>query len=196
MLPIWQQGRQELGLSVPLALLGFLWLASPGALGDRIRALPAIPTSVLVLSTPLLLALYTAVAASGLNNSYYTPIGVAHAASWLGDHASESDVVLSSEGFGNLVPESCACHVVVGQNFETFNLALRQNEIRLFYRARSRPAALQALGKLITREHVTIGVYSPLERSAGNVELTQIPGFRQVYDRQGVAVFRRMPGHA
>ncbi len=195
MLPIWQQGRQELGLSVPLALLGFIWLSGPGVVADGIRVLPAIRTSVLVFSAPLLLALYTAIAASGLDDDYYTPSGVASAVTWLGDHASESDVVLSSAGFGNLVPETCTCHVVVGQNFETFNLARRQDEVRRFYRARSRTAALQALVPLVAREHVTLVIYSPLERSPGYVELSQIPGFRSVFSQHGVVAFRRISGH-
>ncbi len=191
-LPVWQQGRQELGLSVPLALLGFLWLAGPGGVKDGVRVLPAIPASLLVFSTPLLLALYTAVAASGLDDSYYTPAGVAHAVSWLGDHATESDVVLAGMNFGNLVPGSCSCHVVVGQNFETFNLAFRQAEVWRFYRARSQGAALKALSALVTREHVTLVVYSPLERAPGSVELGRIPGFVLVYDLQDVDVFRRV----
>jgi hypothetical protein len=193
-LPIWQQGRQDLGLSIPLALLGFLWLAGPGGVTDGIRVLPAVPTIVLVFSAPLILALYTAVAASGLDESYYAPTGVAHAVSWLGDHASEPDVVLASMKFGNLVPSACSCHVVAGQDYETFDLPLRQGEVRRFYGARSQLAALQALTTLVAREHVSLVVYSPLERSSGTVELSRLPGFHVVYDREGVVVFRRAAG--
>jgi hypothetical protein len=85
---------------------------------------------------------------------------------------------------------------VVGQNFETFDLAARQAEARHFYLASSPAAALKTLATLEKREHVTVVIYSPLERAQGAVELRKIPGFRTVYDLQGVIVFRRTAGRA
>jgi|GEM_PF-1577469 len=198
LLPIWQQGRQVLGLSVPLALLSFLWLAGPRVVTDGLRtALPMLRTSVLAFSSPLLLALYTAVAAAGpeVNANYYAPSSVTAAVSWLGDHAGPSDVVLASAGFGNLVPEACSCQVVAGQDFETFNLADRQAEIRQFYGAASPTVAARVLASIVSREAVTIVVYSPYERAFGPVELHAIRGFQLRYDQFGVQMFMSTSAH-
>ena len=192
LLPIWQQGRQALGLSVPLALLSFFALAGTRAVSARERIhLPPLPASVLVFSSPLLLALYTAVAAGGVNDGYYTPSGVLDAVRWLGDNATKDDVVFSSAGFGNLVPEYCACHVLVGQNFQSFDLQTRQKEVHAFYAARSPDAARRALFTIVRREGITLIVFSPLERGIGHIELHRISGFILRYSEHGVTIFGR-----
>ncbi len=191
LLPFPQQGRQALGLSVPLALLSMLALTAPRQLqGIRIN-LPTLPTSALVFSSPLLLALYTAVTAGAINHDYYTPASVTTAVQWLGDHATPRDVVLSSAGFGNLVPETCSCRVVVGQNFQSFDWVRRQTEVHAFYAAPSERAALQVLKQIEEREGITFIVYSPLERGIGQMQLHLIPGFRAQYSHNGVTIFGR-----
>jgi hypothetical protein len=189
--PIWQQGRQALGLSVPLALLAFLWLAGPRAASGIRPALHTLPAALLVMSAPFLLAIYTAVTASGIDQGYYLPNGVPEAVEWLGAHGTASDVVLADPVFGNLVPIQCSCHVVVGQYFETIDFARRQAEVLHFYQAPSNAAALVFLRAIVRREHATLVVYSPLERALpSDRELRHLPGFALVYDRQDVTIFR------
>jgi hypothetical protein len=191
LLPLPQQGRQALGLSVPLALLSVLALAGPQKIQGTRVILPALPTSVLVFSSPLLLALYTAVTAGGINHEYYTPSSVSAAVQWLGDHATAQDVVLSSAGFGNLVPEDCTCRVVVGQNFQSFDWTRRQAEIHAFYAAPTTMAAQAVLVGIEQREGVSYIVYSPLERGIGQMQLRAIRGFSKQYSRDGVIIFGR-----
>jgi hypothetical protein len=193
LLPFPQQGRQALGLSVPLALLSMLALTSPRQLQGARITLPTLPTSALVFSSPLLLALYTTVAAGGINHDYYTPTGVSAAVQWLGNQATQRDVVLSSAGFGNLVPETCTCRVVVGQNFQSFDWVRRQMEVHAFYGAASPQAARAVLAQITQREGSTYIVYSPLERGIGQLQLRRIPGFRVQYSRYGVTIFGPAP---
>jgi hypothetical protein len=196
MLPVWQQGRQALGLSVPLALLSFLWLAGPKVVSDGMRGtLPALPASALAFSSPLLLALYTAVTAAGVNKGYYVRSSVEDSISWIGDHAGADDVILSSAGFANLVPESCSCRVVVGQNFQTFNWHFRQLEVHSFYQARTTASAMRVLRQIEQREGVTMVVFSPLETAIGHIVLTHVPGYRPVYSRDAVTIFARTRAH-
>jgi hypothetical protein len=193
MLPIWQQGRQALGLTVPLALLSFLSLAGPRVVTDGMRgALPALPASALAFSSPLLLALYTTVTAGAVNSQYYVTSTVTQAVNWIGDHAGTNDVVLASAEFGNLVPETCSCRVVVGQNFQTFSWSLRQSEVHRFFGAASTSEALAELRVLEHLEGVTVIVYSPLERNIGQVELKRVPGFRLRYSEGDVKIFTRV----
>jgi hypothetical protein len=197
--PIWQQGRQALGLSVPLALLSFYALAGPRAVAGRQRLyLPPVPASILVFSAPLLVALYTAVAASGVNHGsgenhgYYTPSGIVRAAQWLGSHAGTDDVVLSSPGVGNLIPEYCSCRVLVGQNFESFDRVRRLEEITRFYQAPNAAAALRVLAAMAKRgDHVTLIVFSSYERELGGLAPIPPKGYHIVYRAQGVTILGR-----
>ncbi|MGH2346716.1 MAG: hypothetical protein ACRDG4_15935 [Chloroflexota bacterium] len=191
--PIWQQGRQTLGLSVPLALMSFYALAGPRAVAGRQRLyLPPIPACILVFSAPLLLGLYTAVAASGVNHDYYTPTGIVRAAQWLGDHAGDDDLVLSSAGFGNLVPEYCSCRVLVGQNFQSFDRARRIEEAGRFYAAPNPAAALRALHAMAANgDRVTLIVFSPYERDLGRLAPNPPRGYLTVYHEQGVTIIGR-----
>ncbi|HWE61937.1 MAG TPA: hypothetical protein VHB98_09505, partial [Chloroflexota bacterium] len=197
LLPIWQQGRQTLGLSVPLALLSFLALASPRVIFYQGRiALPALPAAALAFSSTLLLALYTAVTAGAVNPNYYAPQEVMQAVQWLGSNAGANDVVLASAGFSNLVPEACSCRVVVGQNFESFDWARRQREIYGFYDAPSRALAHARLLAIMRREHVTIYVVGPFERGFGAIDLDGMPGFQLRYRHDDTSIFVRSAAHA
>lgn len=192
LLPIWQQGRQALGLTVPLAILAFLALAGPQVVGGRERvSLAPLPASALAFSAPLLLALYTAITAGGVNGAYYVPSGVMQAVRWVGDHARGDDVVLASAGFGNLVPAQCSCRVVLGQNFQSFDLQTRQAEVHAFYAAPSERTAARLLARLVRREGVTFVIFSPLERGIGPFAPRRLPGFSRRYAGQEVSIFRR-----
>ncbi len=191
--PIWQQGRQALGLSVPLALLSFYALAGPRAAAGRQRLyLPPVPACILVFSAPLLVALYTAVAASGINHGYYTPTGVVRAAEWLGSHAGSDDVVLSSPGLGNLIPEYCSCRVLVGQNFESFDRVRRLEEVTRFYQAPNAAAALRVLTAMAKRgDQVTLIVFSSYERELGGLAPIPPKGYHILYQAEGVTILGR-----
>jgi hypothetical protein len=190
LLPIWQQGRQALGLSIPLALLTFLALAGVPS-GERRSAvtLPALPAALLAFSSSLLLALYTAITAGAINGNYYAPTEVTQAVHWLGRQAGSADVILSSAGFGNLLPASCACHVVIGQNFETFDWPARAAEVHAFYAAPTRAVATAVLRTLVAREHVTFYVVSPYERVLGHTDLKDLPGFQLAFHDQTTSVY-------
>jgi hypothetical protein len=197
LLPIWQQGRQALGLSIPLALLSFLALAGPQVAAGRERvALAPIPAAALAFSAPLLLALYTAITAGGINRDYYVASGVMDAVQWIGRHAGPDDVVLASAGFGNLVPAECSCRVVIGQNFQSFDFRARQAEVYAVYAATSTHAADQAIARVARRERVTFLVYSPLERGIGRTFPRRVPGFALVYSRHAVTILHRAASSA
>lgn len=196
LLPIWQQGRQALGLSVPLALLGFMALAGPQAIATSSRiALPALPAATLAFSSPLLVALYTAITAGGVNPGYYVPQEAVEAVSWLGAHAGSTDVVLASERFGNLVPAGCACRVVIGQQFQSFDLATRRLEVLGFYAAPSHAIARSRLRAIVAREHITFYVISPLERELGRAPLGAMPGFTLRYHTRETGIYGRIRPH-
>ncbi|HVA92163.1 MAG TPA: hypothetical protein VNL71_20245 [Chloroflexota bacterium] len=196
-LPIWQQGRQTLGLSIPLALMSFYALAGPRAVAGRQHPrLRPLPASILVFSAPLLVALYTAVAASGVNHDYYTPTSVVLAAQWLGSHAGPNDVVLSSAGFGNLAPEYCTCRVMVGQNFQSFDRARRLGETREFYAAAGGKQARKILSAMAVHgDQVAFIVFSPFERDLGHLAAVPLPGFSVRYKHDSVTILGRAPAH-
>ena len=193
LLPIWQQGRQALGLSVPLALLSFQALARTlGPRGETRVVLPALPAAALAFSAPLLLALYTAITAGAVNPNYYVPSDAMRAVDWLGAHARANDVVLASAGFGNLVPEQCSCRVVIGQNFQSFRWAVRQAEVHAFYAAPSRAQAQRALAGIVHTEGVSFYVVSPLESGIGHANVRAVPGFHLRYQVHEVSIYGRV----
>jgi hypothetical protein len=127
-----------------------------------------------------------------VNHDYYTPTGVVRAAQWLGNHAGTNDVVLSSPGLGNLVPEYCSCRVLVGQNFESFDRVRRLAEVTRFYRAPNAEAALRVLTAMAERgDRVTLIVFSAYERELGRLAPVPPKGYHILYRAQGVTILGR-----
>jgi len=177
--PLPQTERLLEGWSVALALLGAptLWRLRRRA---RVRAVAALSCSTIVLAL-----LYLAIAAHGANPAYYAPEGQMGVARWLGTHAGANDVVMASAGSGNLIVAAAPCHVVVGQNFETFHWAMAQRDALRYYNGATATGERAAI---LRRQRVTFVVAGPYERALGS--FTPGPqGYRLAYRAGPVRVF-------
>jgi len=156
--PLPQTERLLSGWSVALAVLGALTLR-------RLRPRMTVRVvAVLGCSNVLLALLYLAVTLHGANPAYYAPMIEARAARWLAAHSGPNDVVMASAGSGNLIVSVAACHVVVGQNFETFDWAAAQRDVLRFYNATTTVAARAAI---VRRQRVTLVMDGPYEDALG-----------------------------
>ena len=177
--PLPQTERLLSGWSVALAVLGALTLRRlrPRAAGRVVI--------ILGCSNVMLALLYLAVALHGANPAYYAPVSEARAAGWLAAHSGPDDVVMASAGSGNLIVSVAACHVVVGQNFETFDWAAAQRDVLRFYNATTTVAARAAI---MRRQRVTLVMDGSYEAALGRYAPGH-RGYRMVYQDGPVRVF-------
>jgi len=171
LLPLPQSGRLVSGWSVALALLAAVTLGGMRQVAAR-RVVGA-----LALSNVTLALLYLAVTWRAANPAYYAPADETAAVQWVAAHAGSADVVMASAGSGNLVVSAARCRVVVGQNFETFDWARAQRDVRDFYGAMTDRLARAAI---VRRQHVTLVMAGPYERALGRFNPGE-PGYRLVY---------------
>jgi len=176
--PLPQTERLLSGWSVALAVLGALTVRRL-----RPRAVVRV-VAVLGCSNVLLALLYLAVTVHGANPAYYAPVSEARAARWLAAHSGPDDVVMASAGSGNLIVSVAACHVVVGQNFETFDWAAAQRDVLRFYDAQTTVTARTAI---VRRQRVTLVMDGPYEDALGRY--TPGNGYRLVHQDGPVRVF-------
>jgi len=177
--PLPQTERLLSGWSVALAVLGALTVRRLHP-----RAVVRV-VAVLGCSNVMLALLYLAVTVHGANPAYYAPMIEARAARWLAAHSGPNDVVMASAGSGNLIVSVAACHVVVGQNFETFDWAAAQRDVLRFYDATTTVAARAAI---VRRQRVTLVMDGPYEDALGRYAPGR-RGYRLVHQDGPVRVF-------
>ncbi len=93
----------------------------------------------------------------------YLSADYADAASWLAEHTTAEDVVLSSSLFGSYLPATAPCKVYVGHWAETLDFVGKLRQVRRFYDAAS--GAEERLALLATRlapDYVVVGPYEGL----------------------------------
>jgi len=177
--PLPQTERLLSGWSVALAVLGALTVRRLHP-----RAVVRV-VAVLGCSNVMLALLYLAVTVHGANPAYYASLSEARAARWLAAHSGPNDVVMASAGSGNLIVSVAACHVVVGQNFETFDWAAAQRDVLRFYDATTTVAARAAI---VRRQRVTLVMDGPYEDALGRYAPGR-RGYRLVHQDGPVRVF-------
>ncbi len=177
--PLPQTERLLEGWSVALALLGAVTVRQwrPRA---AVRAVAALSASNIVL-----VLLYLVIAARGANPGYYAPVDELRAAGWLGAHTEPDDVVMASAGSGNLIVAAAPCHVVVGQNFETFDWAAAQRDVLRYYGGAT---GVDERATIVRRLRVTFVVDGPYEQAVGSF-MPGRPGYRLVHRDGAVRVF-------
>ncbi len=179
LLPLPQAGRLVSGWSVALALLAAV------TLGRMQQATARRLVAALALSNVTLALLYLAVTWRAANPAYYAPADEVAAVRWVAAHAGPSEVVMASAGSGNLVVSAARCRVVVGQNFETFDWARAQRDVRDFYDTMTDPLARAVI---VRRQHVTLVMVGPYEHALGRFNPGE-PGYRLVYAGGTVRVY-------
>ena len=173
--PLWQAGRVTNGWSVALALLAARALLARPAHQARRMALALAP------STLLLPLIYSALALVVHPPAYYLPRELAAAGDWLGQHALATDVVLASARAGNALVARSDVAVVVGQNYQTFDLAGSQRAVAAFF-SPALPAAERR--RLLAAHRVTYVLAGPWEATLGRYNPAQAPNLTLAW-RQG-----------
>jgi len=93
----------------------------------------------------------------------YLSADYANVASWLADHTTEDDVVLSSSLFGNHIPAAAPCKVYAGHWAETLDFVGKLRDVRRFYDAASNvDERLSLVATRILPNYVIVGPYERL----------------------------------
>ncbi len=178
--PLPQSERLCAGWSIPLAVLAAIHLARLPLRSARRWVLG------LSMSNVTMALLYLAVAVSGTNSGYYASRDQMAAVDWLAAHSGPGDVVMASAGSGNLIVSAARCHVVVGQNFQTFHWAQAQADVWRFFNATT-PRAERAA--VLRRQRVSYVLAGPYERAIGAFDPATDPAYRLAFASGAVRVF-------
>jgi hypothetical protein len=140
----------------------------------------------LSISNVTMALLYLAVTVSGANSGYYASSDQMAAVAWLAAHSKPADVVMASAGSGNLIVSAAPCHVVVGQNFQTFHWAQAQADVWRFFNAATPPPERAAL---LRRQRVSFVLSGPYERAIGAFDPATDSAYHLAFASGAVRVF-------
>ena len=111
----------------------------------------------------------------------------AAAARWLGDHSTALDTVLASTEYANPIAGAIDGRVVHGHIVATLHSAQKKALVQRFFAADTSPADR---GQLLNESQATYVAFGPQERLLGASDISATPGLTQVYDFDGVQLFR------
>lgn len=190
--PLPFQRRANLGLFLPLVLLGVGVLASAWrwvvtALRPRLAgAAPVVAgalAAVLLFSSPF----FSLVLAVTLTHErwpvLYQPREVVAALAWVGQHTPATAVVLADRDVGNLLPAYAGRTTVVGHGVETVDFRQKAELAEAFFSNRLSPADRRTL---FTQQRVTHVFVGPRERALG---FTPGPELTRVYGNAAAVVY-------
>jgi hypothetical protein len=183
--PVTYQRRLVEGAWVALCVLGAAGLESV-ALAERSRWRiglgimgASMLTTLVILGGGLWSALHPA-------SPQFVPAGEVHALTWLSDHAPADSVVLASFETGNILPAWAPVRSVMGHGPETPNLASLRPRAEAVFKSSE---GAQERGEFLTTENVAYLFIGPAERALGNWDPQAQPGFTEVYQDGGYAIF-------
>jgi hypothetical protein len=193
-LPTVLQRRFMLGYTVPLSILTvyalknsiFPWLERRrvGWINHIKGFVPVILIAFSMISSLLLIA-NTAWAASQHSQALFDPGELIDAVDWLGAHAGQGDVVLSSEATGLLVAARTGLPVYLGHPIETMDYQNKSELVRDFFQGKIEPGVMYQRG-------VRWVIWGRAEK-----ELTDSSrlgrGLNNVYQNQDVVIYEITP---
>ncbi len=101
----------------------------------------------------------------------YLSSDYANAVSWLAEHTTQEDVVLSSSLFGSYIPAGAPCKVYVGHWAETLYFVAKLGDVRRFYAPDTPPdRRIEVLAKS-GADYVVLGPYERLMGRTGAEEV-------------------------
>ncbi len=195
-LPVPYQRRFGFGVHAALAVLAVLgvdrlrhWLLS-----GRPHALLRLSFSALVATLAFagtmmgyVLLIIASLGIGGLGKAVFEPRSHVEASAWMAEHTAEEDVVLSSLETGNFLAGQIRGRVVVGHRAGTLDSRPKEALVHSFFAPSATPEDRLRLAAELKATHVFLG---PRERALGGEPLTPDQGFRLVYDREGVQIYR------
>jgi hypothetical protein len=110
----------------------------------------------------------------------------ATAAAWLGEHSTESDVVMASTELANPLVGSIDGRVVHGHIVATYASDAKKALVQRFYAAHASDSERREILRVTGASIVALG---PRERALGASDLG-LPELQAIYERDGVALYR------
>ncbi|MDQ3810132.1 MAG: hypothetical protein M3336_07570 [Chloroflexota bacterium] len=185
--PVPYQRRFGFGLQPMLAVLAAvgLWQVS-ARLHSRAFNYAVVGAA---LATPMLV--YMALLASAASNSpsevYLWSRAEARAARWLSERTTADDVVLAATEFANPLAGAIDGRVVHGHVVATLASPTKQALVERFFAADTPSPEREAL---LAESRATVVAFGPRERALGATNLAAQAPLEQIYDRDGVQLFR------
>jgi hypothetical protein len=193
--PVTYQRRFAFGVQPALAVLASIglvelntWIRVNRVGGVRKRLinygvfLAAVSTSLLV---------YVSLLAGALLNRpaevYLWSRPEVAAATWLGHNSTASDVVLASTEFANPLAGAIDGRVVHGHIVATLHSSEKSALVQRFFSSATTPVDRRLL---LIESQATVVAFGPQERLLGATDVGTTPGLSQLYDVDGVQLFR------
>jgi hypothetical protein len=193
-LPTVLQRRFLLGYPVPLSILSAFALKStifPWLERRRVQWLQNIKGFIPIILigfsmiSSLLLSLNTAWIAIQHPKALFDSGELVKAVDWLGELASQGDVVLSSEPTGLLVAARAGLPVYLGHPIETMDYPNKSRQVRDFYQGKLGPDRMYQRG-------VRWVIWGPAERELAGTSLFG-GDLESVYQDQGIFIYKLLP---
>jgi hypothetical protein len=186
--PVSFQGRFAAGWHVALVLLGswgIEWLRGRFA-PDHAQRVRNIAVILTIPSTLLILMAGPYMAVIQGTYPFYLPWDELRAMDWLSERVDRRDVVLASYPIGNTIPTRVSCRVLVGHQFESYDLNAKLDAVKSFFGANTSDAEREAT----LREYgVTWVYYGHIERDMGGFDPSRARYLTRMYDAGGVAIY-------
>jgi hypothetical protein len=193
--PVQYQRRFAFGVQPALAVLASVGLAELSA-WMRVRRVGGVGKRVInygvflaAVSTSLLV--YVSLLSGALVNRpaevYLWSRPEAAAARWLGEHSTASDAVLASTEYANPLAGTIDGRVVHGHIVATLHSSSKSALVERFFSADTSPAERASL---LGESQATVVAFGPHERLLGATDISSTPGLTQIYDVDGVQLFR------
>ena len=196
--PVPYQRRFAFGVQPALAVLAAVglvelqgWMAARSFARWRMR-LVNYAVVVAALSTSVLV--YLALLASAVSDKpaevYLWTHAEAAAGQWISTHSSSADVVLASTELANPLAGIIDGRVVHGHIVATLHTDAKSAQVHEFF---SSSASIEERSRILAETGATMVAFGPRERALGATDLSTQPGLTEVYDADGVEVFRVVP---
>jgi hypothetical protein len=193
--PVPYQRRFAFGVQPALSVLAAIgllelhgWMAARHVARWRVRL---VNYSIVVAALSTSLLVYFALLDSAVTNKpaevYLWTRAEAAAGTWLSTHSTASDVVLASTEFANPLAGVIDGRVVHGHIVATLHSDAKAALVREFFSAGVTP---ERRAQILSETGATVVALGPRERELGATELTGVPNLTEVYDQDGVQLFR------
>jgi hypothetical protein len=184
-LPFNLQRRLVEGMQVPLGLLAALGILNIRWKGSSARVVPGILIASLSLTNVMLVA-GNCLLLQRQPAPIYRDAGEVATLDWLGARVEPDDVVLAAYETGNYLPARVGARAFVGHGPESIRADEKKALVARFFDSKTENGWRR---QLLAQYGVDYVLWGPAERRLGDLDASQAAYLRQIYDKDGYAVF-------
>jgi len=170
---------------VPLGFLAALGILKIGGKGSRTRVVPGILVAGLSLTNVMLVA-GNCLLLQHQPAPIYRDAGEVVTLDWLSEQVEPDSVVLAAYETGNYLPARVGARAFVGHGPESIRADEKKALVTRFFDSKTENGWRR---QLLAQYDVDYVLWGPAERRLGDLDASQAAYLRQIYDKDGYAVF-------